>query len=134
MLQPSLPLYLTRMPERKCLECSAVIVGRIDKKFCSDQCRSAHYNRLNSDVNKYVRNVNNALRKNRRILDELNPGGKIKVPAGWLKEKGFDFRYHTTTYKTRDGVVYYYCYEQGYLPIEKNYLLLVQRNDVGGLN
>lgn len=117
------------MPDKKCRECDSPIVGRADKKFCTDQCRSTHYNRLNSDVSSYVRNVNNALRKNRRILDELNPGGKIKVPAVWLKEKGFDFRYHTAIYKARDGVVYYYCYEQGYLPIEKNYFLLVLKQD-----
>ena len=117
------------MPEKKCLECSTPFIGRVDKKFCSDQCRSTNYNRLNGSVNSYVRNVNNVLRKNRRILDELNPGGQIRVPAGWLKEKGFDFRYHTATYKTRDGVVYYYCYEQGYLPIEKNYFLLVLKQD-----
>ena len=118
------------MAEKKCLECEIPILGRVDKKFCSDQCRAAHNNRLHSDVNNYVRNVNNTLRKNRRILDELNPGGKIKVPAVWLKDKGFDFRFHTTTYKARDGVVYYYCYEQGYLPIENNYFLLVLKQDI----
>lgn len=120
------------MPEKKCIECGASFHGRTDKKFCSDQCRSAYNNVLNSDVNNYIRNVNHALRKNRRILDELNPGGKVKVNMSLLKEHGFDFRYHTSTYKTRDGVVYYYCYEQGYLPLEKNYLLLVVRPDTDG--
>ena len=119
----------TSMSEKKCLECEAPLVGRTDKKFCSDQCRSTHYNRINGDMSNYVRNVNNVLRKNRRILDSLNPGGKIKVAAARLKERGFDFRYHTATYRTRDGVVYYYCYEQGYLPIEKNYFLLVLKPD-----
>jgi len=118
------------MSEKKCLECSISFKGRADKKFCSDQCRSSHNNILNSDATNYIRNVNNVLRKNRRILDSLNPGGKIKIPASRLKEEGFDFRYHTTTYTTRDGVVYYYCYEQGYLPIEKNYLLLVVKQDL----
>ena len=117
------------MPENKCQECKVSFHGRMDKKFCCDQCRSAYYNRLNSDSSNYVRNVNNTLRKNRRILDALNPGGKVKVTASRLKEEGFDFRFHTSTYNTRDGVVYYYCYEQGYLPIEKNYFLLVVKQD-----
>jgi hypothetical protein len=118
------------MPEKKCMECGSSIVGRADKKFCSDQCRSAFNNGLNSEMNNYVRNVNNALRRNRRILDNLNPGGKIKVPGTRLKEEGFDFRYYTTTYRTRDGVTYYYCYDQGYLPIDKNYFLLVTKHDI----
>ena len=80
------------MDERTCAACGTALLGRIDKKFCSDQCRSTHNNRLNSEPNKYVREINNVLRKNRRILDSLNPGGKVKVSAACLKEKGFDFR------------------------------------------
>lgn len=76
-----------------------------------------------------MRNINNTLRKNRRILDELNPGGKIKIPARWLRERGFDFRYHTTIVKARDGSICYYCYEQGYLPVTKNYVLLTLHQD-----
>jgi len=117
------------MNERICAACGTALLGRIDKKFCSDQCRSTHNNRLNSESNKYVREINNVLRKNRRILDSLNPGGKVKVSAACLKEKGFDFRYHTATSRSRDGGVFFYCYEQGYASIEKNYFLLVLRED-----
>ena len=118
------------MSEKTCSECGTPVLGRIDKKFCSDQCRSTHYNRQHGVASKYVRRINNVLQKNRRILDSLNPGGKIKVSASRLKEAGFDFRYHTATYRSRDGGTYYYCYEQGYLPIEKNYFLLVLRQDL----
>ena len=65
--------------KRKCIECGDSFHGRADKKFCSDQCRSAYNNRLNSDATNFVRNINNTLRKNRRILEELNPSGKTKV-------------------------------------------------------
>ncbi|MDZ4714765.1 MAG: hypothetical protein SH819_04785 [Cytophagales bacterium] len=118
------------MAEKKCLECGTILLGRIDKKFCSDQCRSTHYNRNHAAASRYMRRVNNVLSRNRRILDSLNPGGKIKVSASRLKEEGFDFRYHTGVCRTRDGGTYYYCYEQGYVPIAKNYFLLVIRNDV----
>ncbi len=120
------------MPEpitKICLECGEPLKGRPDKKFCSDQCRVSFNNRLNSDETNYVRNVNNALRKNRRILAALNPSGKTKVSHGKLLEMGFDFRYHTDLYKTKDGAVYFYCYEQGYLPIERDYYLLVVKTD-----
>jgi hypothetical protein len=115
--------------EKSCEECGAVIMGRTDKRFCSDQCRNSFNNRLNSDVTNYVRNINNVLRKNRRILKELNPQGKVKMTRDKLLAKGFDFAHHTSTYTTQEGSQYFFCYEQGYLPMEKGYYLLVVKKE-----
>jgi hypothetical protein len=115
---------------RSCLECGEPFKGRIDKKFCSDTCRVAYNNRLNSDETNYVRNINNILRKNRRILKNMNPTGKNKVSYEKLKAHGFDFNHFTSTYRTRDGAQYYYCYEQGYLPIENDLFLLVVKRQI----
>jgi hypothetical protein len=115
--------------ERLCVECDTPFQGRIDKKFCSDPCRIAFNNRLNSDEINYVRNINNILRKNRRILLDMNPTGKNKVSHEKLNAKGFNFNYFTSTYKTKEGARYFYCYEQGYLPIEKDYYLLVIKKE-----
>ena len=86
-------------------------------------------NRKKQDSNNFVRNVNGILRKNRRILEELNPTGKAKVNFQKLKDKGFNFDYYTNTYKTKAGKVYYYCYEFGYLPIEEDFYFLVMKQD-----
>jgi predicted nucleic acid-binding Zn ribbon protein len=115
--------------EKKCEACGTSIIGRIDKRFCSDQCRNTFNNRQNSDVTNHIRNVNNALRKNRRILLDLNPQGKVKLNREKLLMKGFDFRYYTSTYVTKEGAQYFFCYEQGYLPIEKGYYLLVVKKE-----
>lgn len=123
--------YFHPMNTRTCQACGTPVHGRTDKRFCSDQCRSTFNNHRNSEPNRYVREVNAVLRKNRRILDALNPGGKVKVPAYRLKEKGFDFRFHTSTSPVKEGAVCYYCYDQGYVPLAKNYYLLVMRE--GGL-
>lgn len=120
---------MTSVEEKTCLECELPFKGRVDKKFCSDQCRIAYNNRLNSDGNNYVRNVNNILRKNRRILLDLNPDGKSRVSREKMRSKGFDFNYYTSTYTTKEGAQYFYCYEQGYLPIEKEHCLLVIKKD-----
>ena len=114
--------------ERLCLECGDPFKGRIDKKFCSDLCRVSFNNRMNSQDIQLVRNVNNILRANRRILMGLNPTGKSKVSHDRLKAKGFNFNFITSIYKTREGSMYYYCYEQGYLPIENDcYLLVIKK-------
>ena len=114
---------------KKCAECLEVILGRVDKKFCSDQCRNTFNNRNNSDSTNQVRNVNNILRKNRRILQELNPDEKKTKHRNKLNELGFNFNYFTSVYKTQKGVVYYFVYEYGYLPIENDFFLLVKQRD-----
>jgi predicted nucleic acid-binding Zn ribbon protein len=123
------PYFMGKIVEKTCLECGDKIIGRADKKFCSDQCRISYNNRLNSDENNYVRNVNNILRKNRRALLELNPTGKTRVSRDKLNEKGFDFNYFTSTYTTKEGALYKFCYEQGYLEMDKNYFLLVVKKE-----
>jgi predicted nucleic acid-binding Zn ribbon protein len=109
-----------------CLECGDAISGRRDKKFCSDQCRTSFNNNLNTDSTKYMRNVMNALRKNRRILVELNKTGKTKVHLEKLASKGFNFQYHTSTYTNKKGQTYYFCFENGYMALEDDYYILVQ--------
>ena len=121
---------MPKTAEKVCLECGEKIIGRADKKFCSDQCRISYNNKLNSDETNYVRNVNNILRKNRRILMELNTTGKTRVSREKMNEKGFDFSYFTSTYTTKEGSLYKYCYEQGYLEVDKNYYLLVVKKEM----
>lgn len=114
--------------EKKCLDCGESISGRMDKKFCSDMCRNNYNNRLNSDVNNYVRNLNNILRKNRRILSELIPAeGKINIHKEKLVNKGFNFTYFTHLYTTQKGSTYRFVYEFGYLPLENDFYMLVIR-------
>lgn len=116
--------------KKKCPVCGDSITGRADKKFCSDQCRTTFNNRLNSDANNFVRNINNILRKNRRILAELNPAGKsIKVHRDRLVEKGFRFSYFTNVFKTRAGKEYFFCYEQGYLELDNDMYALVIKQE-----
>jgi hypothetical protein len=116
------------MKIRKCLECDEDVKGRIDKKFCSDYCRNAHNNRVNKDSKNLIRNINNRLRKNYKILSELNTTGKTKVTRTKLYDKGFDFQFFTSIYKTKSGNTYFYIYNEGYLPLENETFLLIKRD------
>ena len=77
--------------DKNCLECNKTLKGRVDKKFCSDLCRNSYNNKLNSDTNSYVRNINNILRKNRRILEETLPATEEMAKSTGKKcsKKGF---------------------------------------------
>lgn len=117
------------MEKRTCPECGEVITGRTDKKFCSDLCRNSFNNKQNSDSTNYIRNINNILRKNRRILEENLNGEKTTVSRQKLIDKGFNFTYYTNQKTTRNNHTYTFCYEFGYLPIEdKDLVLIVKRN------
>ncbi|WP_062056929.1 DUF2116 family Zn-ribbon domain-containing protein [Aquimarina longa] len=113
---------------KKCPVCATKIVGRADKKFCSDYCRNAYNNQLNKDSKNLIRNINNLLRKNYRILTELNPKNKIKTTRTKLIAKGFDFQHFTSTYTTKTGNTYYFIYDQGYLPLENDFYAIVKRD------
>lgn len=76
-----------------------------------------------------MRNINNLLRKNRRILAALNPDGKANVHRDKLLEKGFNFNYYTNVYNTRTGNTYYFIYDQGYLERDEGYYTLVVRQE-----
>lgn len=115
--------------QKTCLECGEQLKGRADKKFCSDYCRNAYNNKLNKDSKNLIRNTNNRLRKNYRILEELNPNGKSKATKSQLLSKDFSFDLITSIYTTKKGTIYYFVYDQGYLPLENDYFALVKKLD-----
>lgn len=112
--------------ERRCPECGDKITGRKDKKFCSDYCRSLYNNKRKDYNNETTRRIDRVLKKNRRILQELNRNGKTKVHISRLNEKGFVFDYFTNIYKTKAGTVYHFCYEEGYLRHNEEFFTLVR--------
>ncbi|RKR10360.1 hypothetical protein C8C83_2034 [Flavobacterium sp. 90] len=112
---------------KTCLECSEKLVGREDKKFCSDSCRNAYNNKINKDSTNFMRNVNNKLRKNYRILSELNTDGKSKATRDKMINKGFDFEFFTNVLQTKTGNTYYFLYDQGYRSLDNDYFMLVKK-------
>lgn len=122
---------VSAIENKKCLYCGSTLKGRADKKFCNDYCRNAYNNQLKSSSNNLVRNINNALSKNRRILEGILP--ETEETAKTNKEKltrlGFQFKYLTHTYTTRSGKTYFYCYDYGYLPLENDWYLVVKRKE-----
>ena len=115
------------------MECGVKLIGRADKKFCSDGCRNSYNNSLNKDGKNLLRNVNNRLRKNYRILEALNTKDKTKVKKETLLKHGFNFKFFTSQYVTKAGTVYNYVYDQGYLQLESPdwFLLSYESQKIG---
>jgi hypothetical protein len=123
-------MSLTATDKKECLACGKILHGRADKKFCNDYCRNAYNNNLKSATSAIVRNINNILLKNRRILETvLGEEEMQKVQKDKLLQQGFQFKYLTHIYTNKKGNVYSFCYEYGYLPLENDWYLVVKRNE-----
>lgn len=113
---------------KTCLECGEKSFGREDKKFCSDGCRNTYNNRINKDSTNFMRNVNNSLRRNYRILTELNTDGKTTISREKLVNKGFDFDHFTGIRTTKKGRIFYYLYDQAYQNLSGNDFRLIRED------
>ncbi|MCC7303217.1 MAG: hypothetical protein IT233_11305 [Bacteroidia bacterium] len=124
MLKPA--LAQSHLPETKqCLECNETLSGRSDKKFCDDHCRTSFNNRSRSVDTNFIRNTDNRLRRNRRILRHFLEAGVSKVRREQLAELGYLFPYHTTRRLT-GGEEYLYVYEYGILELPEHEFLIVK--------
>jgi hypothetical protein len=112
---------------RHCQQCEAHMSGRIDKKYCSDQCRATAGNRRKEEDKgeQLIRDINNRLRHNRNLLLQASPEGKTTLRKTSLQQAGFDFRHFTHLYLTKQGNTYYFCYDYGYLLLDDEKVLVV---------
>ena len=118
---------------KTCLACGKTIKGRVDKKFCDDYCRNNYNNqqKAKGSYSTYVRNINNTLLKNRKILESILPETEetAKASKDKLQRLGFHFKYITHLYTTKTNKTYHYCYDYGYLPLENDWYLIVRRKE-----
>lgn len=116
--------------ERSCLNCGDKIKGRADKKFCDDQCRNAYNNMLNEKANNSIRKINNILKQNRRILENIfnRNNTHSKVHKQSLINRGFRMNYHTHQFSSKSGALYYFSYEYGIL-LQGEDVIVVRREE-----
>ena len=112
-------------PKKVCLHCNKTIVGRTDKKYCSDNCSATHHYNKIVEANKFRKSVHEILGRNRDILARLNPEGKCTMPRSILESKNFNFNYFTNIYRTKGGNVYWFCYDYGFRKLPKNNLCIL---------
>lgn len=103
-----------------CLACKKELVGRSDKRFCDVHCKSSfHYRKSLHDAPRFYNQVDNQLKKNRRILKNFNKSGKATVRAATILELGFNPNFFTHFWKNAKGDVYLFAFEFGFLKIKE---------------
>lgn len=98
-----------------CLECGADIpYGRIDRKFCSPQCKNRFHNKKYSFNRSNIRRVTNALERNYEILLKLIKCNVTTLSLGDLALMGFNKEYVTSVRKEK-GHNEYRCFDIKYI-------------------
>jgi len=68
--------------KRTCLNCNEEITGRIDKKYCSEYCKSNyHYEQKKGEQDSLFKRIDLQLTLNRRLLKDFNKAGKATIRA-----------------------------------------------------
>jgi len=112
---------------KNCPECGGPLVGRIDKKFCSDFCRNSFNNDRQTDTNKKLTTTNSILKRNRQILEKFISQRVRQVSREKLLQEGFNFHYFTSFEFDAVKHFSFYCYEYGYYALEGNYYKFLKR-------
>ncbi|HIZ85414.1 MAG TPA: hypothetical protein IAC04_02875 [Candidatus Coprenecus stercoravium] len=100
--------------KRECLYCGGSITGRIDKKFCCNDCKSMYHNQIYRNKQKEVRQIDRILKKNHAIIDSLYSSGKRTTSLTQLHDMGFNFKYITSLTADDTGIYRAGCYDYSY--------------------
>lgn len=98
-----------------CLECGDKIrYGRVDKKFCCEECKNRHYNNLAKGSRAYRRRTITRLNRNYEILEQLIKSGNTSVELSDLMSLGFWPDSVTGFHKNRFKSDEYWCFDIKY--------------------
>ena len=111
----------------QCLSCGAPLVGRNDKRFCDDACRSGFHNKEGKEQNGCILRINKILKRNRKILiDHYNQNMPV-VAIQKLLEHGFLIGFFTSIDILNKKEPIHYCYEYGYKLMSKNSVQIIKQ-------
>jgi hypothetical protein len=99
-----------------CMNCGETLLGRRDKKFCDDHCRSLYHNVTNAAQYNLVRKTHTILRKNRRVLWQAIGVFRDQntIPIHWLTQRGFSFQHCTQRIDQKEDSPVIVCYDIAY--------------------
>jgi len=115
------------MEKLECQYCGEAMLGRSDKKFCGDLYRSSFHQENRKKNHPIIPEVNKRIRKNYKILCDINPEDKAKAHRDTLLKAGYDFSYLTNVLTTKTGKTYHFCYDKGLLELDNDWYMLVTR-------
>jgi hypothetical protein len=116
--------------EKDCLFCQKKLIGRSDKKFCNDSCRSLYNHQKKERLDKIMcQSINKMLTHNRTILKSLyNRGGEISIDDLFINGFHSGFMTHKMISVKKDKFVFIYDY--GYNMTKNGLVKIIHQEDI----
>ena len=110
-----------------CSFCGKELQGRVDKKYCDDNCRNNHHYVKKHDDVLLIKDINAALVQNWKILKQLSKNNdKIIVLKQDLVKNNFNFNLITNVYRTRKNEEYRVVYDYAYRCVNEKEVILIK--------
>lgn len=118
------------MESKTCRECGKPLgPGRVDRKFCSDSCRTEYNNKSRRGLHfhideggepvatvsleRAIKHIQAVVLNNREILKQIPAAKSTSVPVEHLEDLGFTFQYCSSARVINDQL-HRFCYDYGY--------------------
>ncbi len=114
----------------KCKICKKYITGRIDKIFCSIECKNYYHTNLRKATRVVVKEIDTILHRNRSILLEILGKNRIQIKVNriLLEKKKFRFKYHTHLHVNKNNKTFYYVYDLSWMEFSDDEILIKRKN------
>lgn len=118
-----------KLTTKNCPQCKEEFAGRVDKKFCSIDCKNSYNYALRKKTKKATASIDKILHRNHEILTMLMPEKrkKIKYDRLVLEQAGFNFNYFTGTYKNSKSKLYHYVYNYAWMEFSTQEILIIKQ-------
>ena len=112
---------------RRCLKCEKRFTTYERAELRMPQVIKKNGSRVEFDRDKLAASLWLALRKRPVSI------AAVEATIARIEEKllalGFSFKYLTHTFKNKDGKIYFWCYDYGYLPLDHDWYLIVKTKE-----
>mgnify|MGYP002146781132 FL=1 len=115
------------METRKCTRCEKTIIGRSDKRFCSDACRIDYHNQQRRELYEGRKHIHQTINRNRQVLQSLYERGALVLTQEELLANGFSFS-GITGIACEKSHLELFCYDFRILQKGKKYRLSIMKS------
>ncbi len=113
---------------KKCLNCRSPLSGRIDKIYCSLECKNTYSYALKQNTKSATKIIDGFLHRNREIFEMLMGQSKKETfDRLVLTRTGFKFDYFTGIYVNKENKTYYIVYDYAWMAFSDQKILVVKK-------